>query len=157
MSHEAPNGEPTGRTAARLAKQVELALAALDLSISQYRLLVFLSDGPSLASALAERLIVSRPSVTALADGLVERGLVTRVGAEGDRRQVLHGLTGDGLKVLVEADDAIEARLTKIADNVADSEQRRAFRGLEAWEKAMNAWRAKAVIAPARGNGGVRS
>ena len=76
--------------------------ASVDLSVSQYRLLVFLSDGPSQASALAERLIVSRPSVTALADGLVERGLVTRGGAEGDRRQVLHVLTDEGLRVLAE-------------------------------------------------------
>jgi long-chain acyl-CoA synthetase len=148
VSHEAPSCAPTGRTAARLAKQVELALATVDLSVSQYRLLVFLSDGPSQASALAERLIVSRPSVTALADGLVERGLVTRGGAEGDRRQVLHVLTDEGLRVLADADDAIETRLTNLAANVGENEQRRAFRGLEAWEKAMNAARAKAVAAP---------
>jgi long-chain acyl-CoA synthetase len=157
VSHEALNGAPTGRTAARLAKQVELALAALDLSVSQYRLLVFLSDGPSQASALAERLIVSRPSVTALADGLVERGLVTREGAAVDRRQVMHVLTEEGLRVLAEADGAIETRLSNIAANVGENEQRRAFRGLEAWEKAMNAARAKAVVARAAGNGGARS
>jgi long-chain acyl-CoA synthetase len=156
VSHEAPNGGPTGRTAARLAKQVELALANVDLSVSQYRLLVFLSDGPSQASALAERLIVSRPSVTALADGLVERGLVARSGAEGDRRQVMHVLTAEGLRVLSAADEAIEVRLTNLAQNVGEPEQRRAFRGLEAWEKAMNAARAKAVAAPAAANGDKR-
>ena len=152
MSHE---HRTKGRTAARLAKQVELALAAIDLSVSQYRLLLFLSDGPSQASALAERLIVSRPSVTALADGLVERGLVTRSNSEGDRRQVMHVLTGNGLQALAEADEAIEIRLTNLAQNIGEQDQRRAFRGLEAWEKAMNAARAKAVAAPAT-NGGKR-
>ena len=134
-----------GRVAARLAKVVERALHDLDLSLAQYRLLGNLADGPSQASTLAERLIVSRPSVTALADGLVERGLVTRQGAEGDRRRVMHGLTPSGRKVLAAADEAIEFRLDHIAHELTDTERARAFKGLELWGKALDAHRAKVI------------
>ena len=140
--------EPTqrcGRVAARLAKVVERALTEVDLSLAQYRLLGNLADGPSLASTLAERLIVSRPSITALADGLVERGLIGREGAEGDRRRVMHVLSPSGRTVLDAADRAIEARLGNLAAELGEPEQRRAFKGLEAWGRALDAYRAKQV------------
>lgn len=134
-----------GRTAARLGKQVERALADLDLSLSQYRLIAYLSEGPSQASTLAERLIVSRPSVTALADGLVERGLIGREGAAGDRRRVMHVLTSDGVEVLEAADEAILRRLGSLADRLPAAERKLAFAGLFAWEKALDAALAEAV------------
>jgi long-chain acyl-CoA synthetase len=136
-----------GRVAARLAKVVERALDEIDLSLAQYRLLGNLADGPSQASTLAERLIVSRPSVTALVDGLVERGLVTRMGSEGDRRRVMHVLTTAGRKVLTGADHAIEARLEKVAGELSDPDRARAFKGLDSWGRALDAYRAKVVKA----------
>lgn len=138
-------GQGPGRVAARLAKVVERALSDLDLSLAQYRLLGNLADGPSQASTLAERLIVSRPSVTALADGLVERGLVTRQGAESDRRRVMHGLTPAGRKVLRAADEAIEVRLAALSGELSDADRARAFKGLDMWGKALDAYRAKVV------------
>ena len=149
MTHEA-NGQPaqsSGRVAARLAKVVERALTDLDLSLAQYRLLGNLAEGPSQASTLAERLIVSRPSITALADGLVERGLVTRQGADDDRRRVMHVLTGAGRKTLDDADAAIEARLQLIAGELSEPDGRRAFKGLDAWGRALDAYRSKQVAA----------
>lgn len=141
--------EPTvsglGRAAARLAKQVDRALAEVSLSLPQYRLLANLSEGPSGASALAERLIVSRPSVTALADGLVERGLVDRRPEPGDRRSVIHVLTEQGHEVVAEADAAIDRRLADLAERLGPSEQRRAFAGLAMWQKALDAARAEAM------------
>jgi long-chain acyl-CoA synthetase len=124
---------------------VERALTEVDLSLAQYRLIGNLADGPSLASTLAERLIVSRPSITALADGLVERGLIGREGAEGDRRRVMHVLTEAGRKVLDVADEAIEARLENLAAELAEPDQRRAFKGLAAWGRALDSYRAKQV------------
>ncbi len=146
MSDE-PSSQPCGRVAARLAKVVERSLADLDLSLAQYRLLGNLADGPFQASALAERLIVSRPSITALADGLVERGLVTREGSEGDRRRVMHVLTVAGRKMVCSADDAIETRLQTLAAELSEPDGRRAFKGLDAWGRALDAYRAKAVKA----------
>ena len=144
MTHE-PSPQRCGRVAARLAKVVERALTDLDLSLAQYRLLGNLAEGPSQASTLAERLIVSRPSVTALADGLVERGLVTRRGEAGDRRRVMHLLTPSGQKMLTDADEAIEARLDNLAHEVGEPDRRRAYKGLDAWGRALDAYRAKSV------------
>ena len=67
-----------GRVVARLARQVELALATVDLTLPQYRVLILLGEGKEAASALADKLAVSRPSVTGVVDGLVARGLVQR-------------------------------------------------------------------------------
>lgn len=140
-----PSCEGVGRVAARLAKQVERALGDVDLSLAQYRLIANLSEGPSAASALAERLIVSRPSVTALADGLVERGLVERRQASGDRRSVIHVLTDKGARVVAEADAAIDRRLSSVAAELAEGEQKRAYAGLRAWEKALDRTRDNAL------------
>ena len=140
-----PFGGGPARVVARLAKQVELALHELDLSLAQYRLIGNLAPGPSQASTLAERLIVSRPSVTALADGLVERGLIARTGADGDRRRVMHVLTDEGRQVLDAADEAIERRLRSFAALLSESDQARAYKGLDAWGKALDRKRAQVV------------
>jgi long-chain acyl-CoA synthetase len=147
VSDEPSVPQGPGRVAARLAKVVERSLSSLELSLAQYRLLGNLADGPSQASTLAERLIVSRPSVTAIVDGLVERGLVTRMGAEADRRRVMHVLTPAGRKMLADADSAIAQRLDVLAEELSEPEQRRAFKGLDTWGKALDAHRAKVVKA----------
>ncbi len=96
-----PSPRP-GRTAARLARQVELALAEVDLSLPQYRILIHLDEGKVAASTLADKIAVSRPSVTAVVDGLVTRGLVERHHDPGDRRRVGHDLTAEGRQLLEE-------------------------------------------------------
>lgn len=140
-----PEAVSAGRAAARLAKQVERAVTDVGLSLPQYRVLANLSEGPSVASTLAERLIVSRPSVTAIADGLVERGFVARTSGPADRRTVIHVLTEPGIKILATADEAIEERLAAIASHVGPADRRRAFEGLELWHEALDASRAAAV------------
>ncbi len=110
-----------------------------------------------MASALAERLVVTRPSVTALVDGLVERGLVERRGAPDDRRRVVHALTPKGRRALKAADRAIAERLGRVLGELGAREGRRAVTGLEAWGKALDAQRALVVErAEARGKSGAR-
>jgi long-chain acyl-CoA synthetase len=131
-----------GRTAAWLAKQVELGLASADLSLPQYRVLGFLDGSPAVSSDLAERLAVRPPSVTAVVDGLVARGLVERRDVVTDRRQVDHVLTPTGRRALDDADAAVSARLRDIASCLGDEiESERAFGGLLAWRKALRAHR----------------
>jgi len=135
--------EHPGRVAARLARQVEVGLSEVDLSLPQYRILMLLDEGSVVASALADRLTVTRPSVTAVVDGLVARGLVERQADGRDRRRVAHGLTDDGRRVLAAADRAIDARLADIAgylDDSADADA--AFGGLGVWRHALDAYRA---------------
>ena len=126
-----------GRTIARLARQVELAVSSLDLTLSQYRVLGILGDGQEAASALAEKLAVSRPSVTGVVDGLVARGLVCRGPRGSDRRRVDVGLTDEGRHILAAADVAVEARLAEIARHLGvDDDVLRIF---EPWHAALDA------------------
>src|SRR5690349_21731217 len=77
-----------GRAIARLAKHLENGLAPLDVSVPQYRVLALLAEGSAASSALAGRLAVSPPSITAVVDGLVARDLVTRTPDPDDRRRL---------------------------------------------------------------------
>jgi long-chain acyl-CoA synthetase len=131
-----------GRSAAWLAKQVEIGLTAADLSLPQYRVLGLLDESPAVSSDLAERLAVRPPSVTAIVDGLVARGLVERRHVVADRRQVDHCLTDAGRQALDLADSAVSDRLGEIATCLGDeAERQRAFDGLLAWRKALIAYR----------------
>ena len=103
-----------GHTLARLARQVELAVSAVNLTLAQYRVLAILGDGCEAASVLAKKLAVSRPSVTGVVDGLVARGLVRRNHIEDDRRRVDVGLTDAGRVLLAAADTAVEQRMERI-------------------------------------------
>jgi long-chain acyl-CoA synthetase len=131
-----------GRTAAWLAKQVEIGLGSVDLSLSQYRVLGLLDESSAVQSHLAERLAVRPPSVTAIVDGLVARGLVERRNVAADRRQVDHLLTAEGRRVLDAADTATSARLHDIAGCLDDPcATERTFDGLLAWRQAFIAYR----------------
>ena len=130
-----------GRTAAWLAKQVELGLADVDLSLPQYRVLGLLDEHSAVSSDLAERLAVRPPTVTAVVDGLVSRGLVERHPVAGDRRRVDHRLTAEGLSLLGAADAAVEARLDLVTDAMADPvATEEAFAGLACWRRAFVAY-----------------
>lgn len=125
-----------------LARQADVALSDLDLSISQYRLLALLDAGPAVSSFLADHLAVRRPSVTAVVDGLVARGLVARRHVEDDRRCVAHVLTPEGTKILAEADRVVEQRLGELAAHLPEAAlARRALDDLQLWQQALVARR----------------
>src|SRR5580692_458583 len=121
---DGPAPAAIGRTAAWLAKQVELALVSADLSLPQYRILGLLTEGSAVSSALAERLAVRPPSITAVVDGLVSRGLVERRHAEDDRRRVSHELTDLGQRLLSGADSAVSERLELLANRLPTARAR---------------------------------
>jgi long-chain acyl-CoA synthetase len=125
----------------RLARQVELAAAAVDLTLPQYRILVILGEGKEAASVLAEKLAVSRPSVTGVVDGLVARGLVERAHDADDRRRVGHELTDEGRRVLASADTEVERRLEEITAHRPEVAAA-AYAGLGPWQDALDAYRA---------------
>lgn len=146
MAAELPNHP--GRIIARLARQVELAAATVDLSLSQYRALSLLGESKEAASALADKLAVSRPSVTGVIDGLVARGLVVRHHVDGDRRRVGLDLTNDGRRLLAAADERVERRL----HDIAAYGPRSGVEGLAAWKEALDAYRtARRAGAPRAG------
>jgi long-chain acyl-CoA synthetase len=133
-----------GWTAARLARQVEVALAALDLSPAQYRMLVQIARGTDASSSLAQKLAVSAPSVTAVVDGLVQRGAVERAHSVEDRRRIALALTGPGRALLAAAEDALQARLGAIAGELEDGDLvASALGALSLWGEALDRARAK--------------
>jgi DNA-binding MarR family transcriptional regulator len=126
-----------GRVAAWLSKRVEVALSQVELTLPQYRVLGILAEGSAAASGLADRLAVRRPSITALIDGLVARGLVDRRQEDTDRRRVELRLTPEGAGTLARADAAVDEYLITLAGHLPDKEEAMALRSLELWARAM--------------------
>jgi len=129
-----------GRVVARMAKAIERALTPLDLSLPQYRVLAVLAEGTTASSTIARQLAVSPPSITALLDGLVARGLVVREPDPLDRRRLTLLLTPAGREVLAGADEAAEARLAEIAGYLDEPAPARASMtgALGAWQRALD-------------------
>jgi len=134
-------GLVAGRTIARLAKLVEAAIALLDLSLPQYRLLALLVDGAAMSSTLAERLTVKPPTVTAVVDGLVARGLVTRQVDPHDRRRLPLVLTLEGTALLGRANALVGGALLDSLGLVGEADAGAAVDGLDAWQKVLDARR----------------
>jgi DNA-binding MarR family transcriptional regulator len=90
-------------TARRLRRVWRDGLAPWDLSPHQGRALLVVAQRPGLRlTDLAEHLRVAPRSVTEVVDGLVERGLLTRLPDPGDRRAVLVELTASGHRTVAD-------------------------------------------------------
>ncbi|MCP3857933.1 MAG: MarR family transcriptional regulator [Actinomycetia bacterium] len=154
MATERPGAETTpeqhtrangARAAVRLARIVELALVEVGLSPAQYRMLIFLADGVAPASALATKLRVSRPSITALVDGLAEKGLVVRQDDPTDRRKVDLVLTPEGGEALSRADAQVAASLDDLFDELDEGDDAPAWAGLGLILESLNRKRRAAL------------
>lgn len=99
-----------GRVISWMSKVLENALSDCGLSLSQYRVLLILSSEGAASTFLAKRLLVKPSSVTAVIDGLVQKGLVNRTSDYTDRRLVNLEISNRGLLVLADAQKAIEER-----------------------------------------------
>ncbi len=114
--------DPDLRTAARaiaLAAR-RLERAAGDLTLAQFRVLALVAGGDHRSSLIAERLAVAKPTVTAVVDGLVERGFVTREAVEGDRRSLRLVVTRSGKAALADAEKAMAIALDQVLVGAQD-------------------------------------
>jgi DNA-binding MarR family transcriptional regulator len=133
-----------GWTVARLARQVEVALATLELSPAQYRMLVQIARGTDASSSLAQKLAVSAPSVTSVVEALVQRGAVERAHSAADRRRIALALTEYGRDLLGSAEEALQERLQGIADELADEALvSGAMSAMSIWGEALDRARAR--------------
>ena len=105
---------------ARLARLLERACA--ELTLSQYRLLAMIADGAERASQIAGRLALTKPTVSATIDTLVERGLVSRAVADDDRRALRLQFTAEGRAVLGAAERGMRRALDDLLLHVDDPE-----------------------------------
>lgn len=106
------------RTLALLARLLERATG--DLTLAQYRILALVASGDERASLIAGRLALGKPTITAVVDGLVERGLLERHAVAGDRRAVRLALNETGHAALEAAECEMARRLAPVVDRVAD-------------------------------------
>src|ERR1700692_4246194 len=116
MSVPEPSADlPRARRAPTLAARApERAAAARDLTLAQFRVLTLIAAGDERSSLLAERLAVAKPTITAVVDGLVERGFVIRQAVVGDRRSIRVSLTTEGMSALRAAEDEMAETLGRI-------------------------------------------
>jgi DNA-binding MarR family transcriptional regulator len=108
-------GSTPVRTLARLARMLERG--AGELSLPQFRVLAMVDEGGERASHLAERLAVAKPTVTAVVDGLVERGYLSRSADADDRRATRITLTAAGRQALRDAEASMEQRLEDVLEH----------------------------------------
>jgi DNA-binding MarR family transcriptional regulator len=135
--------EPT-LTVARLHRTLEHAPDA-ELTLPQYRVLGLLAGGDARASHLAHRLAVSKPTVTALVDSLVERGYVSREAAPGDRRAITVSITPTGRSAIARTATALRAALDDVVDRCADPAA--VYAALDQLAPALDAWWAERIAA----------
>src|SRR5215470_8346852 len=109
------------RVLARLHRVLESTDSGL--TVPQYRMLTALSEGGERSARLAERLTIRKPTVTALADGLVAAGYAERTSEPGDRRIVRLHITDAGRSALDRAERAYGERLSAVLDEVPDRQR----------------------------------
>jgi DNA-binding MarR family transcriptional regulator len=78
--------------------------------------------GRSTISETADKLCVSRPQMSVIADRLVENGLIERTKDEADRRVSWIAITSEGRKALGEAVEATGARIHERLSRLAPEE-----------------------------------
>jgi len=108
------------RALALAARSLERAVGASELTLAQFRVLSLVAAGDERSSLLADRLAVAKPTITAVVDGLVERGLVARAAVAGDRRSIRLSLTPAGVAALRTAEREASAALAGILVHARD-------------------------------------
>jgi DNA-binding MarR family transcriptional regulator len=132
----------------RLHRQLEAADSGLTLP--QYRMLSRLAVGGVQSAKLAEQLTVRKPTITALADGLVAAGYAVREDQSGDRRVKRLVLTDAGRNALATAERAFADRLAPILAELDDSD--RLLEDLVEVGEVLDARMAKHQAAPGAAN-----
>lgn len=88
-----------------------VAVEQFSMTVGQFQVLRRIRKGVDTVSALAEANRTSRSAVSKAVDALVNKGLVSRLPDEHDRRHVHLTLTGEGQRLLEAVYDQAEAWL----------------------------------------------
>lgn len=94
------------------------AAEQFSLTVEQFQVLRRIRRGFDSVSAIADDARTSRPAVSKAVDGLVNRGLVSRLTDPSDRRRIRLSLTKEGARVMNgvfdQANDWLEAKLAPL-------------------------------------------
>jgi DNA-binding MarR family transcriptional regulator len=122
----------TIRTADLLFDRIGQLLRPLGVSGAGGLVLGLLRDhGPMSPSALGEKLIVTRATVTGLLDSLERRGLVQRTPHPNDRRSLVVEITEEGLRILAEVRSRVHRQEKAWLQNLPDSDLRKLIKLLQ--------------------------
>jgi DNA-binding MarR family transcriptional regulator len=95
------------RAIVALYREFEQVARADEMTMPQYRMLLFLAKGRRRAGELAALSEVKRPSVTPIIQAMTERGWITRAADDLDRRSARLSITPEGSAAL----EGFEAKL----------------------------------------------
>ncbi|HKA04963.1 MAG TPA: MarR family transcriptional regulator [Acidimicrobiales bacterium] len=125
-----------GRALATGARALERVLG--DMTLAQFRVLSVVASSPERASRIATKADMSRPSLSGLLDGMVNRGWVRRCVVDADRRGVRLEVTADGHVALARAQRAVSEAMTGILVDVPADERAAVLRALVALARAFD-------------------
>ncbi|MFA5120657.1 MarR family winged helix-turn-helix transcriptional regulator [Zavarzinia sp.] len=97
-----------------LFRDFELVAREFDLTVPQYRFLLFLKRGPRRAGELALEAAIGKPTASALIVEMERRGLITREADPADGRSIQLRLTELGLARHAAFEAALAGRLTDL-------------------------------------------
>ena len=102
------------------------------LSLSQLRVLYFLRRrSQSSLSAVADYLDVTRPTMSAMVERLVQRGLVSRISDPVERRRVILTLTPAGVAEMERVYDATLQTVADRLESLSEAQLQQVRAGLE--------------------------
>lgn len=137
---DAPEDSLLDRCTREIAETVPLVMRSLRrqmrqfvaLSVPQLRTLgyVYRHPGASL-SELAGHLGVTPPTASALVERLVQRGLITRVLDQRERRRITLTLTAEGARMMQQAQEAIREHVREKLRGLPPTELRRILGGMQ--------------------------
>ncbi|PWR25678.1 MarR family winged helix-turn-helix transcriptional regulator [Zavarzinia aquatilis] len=103
-----------------LFRDFELVAREADITVPQYRFLLFLKRGPKRAGDLALQAAVGKPTASALIAEMEKRGLITREPDPMDARSIRLRLTEEGLARHGAFEAALARKLEDLMGEKAD-------------------------------------
>ena len=147
----ADDGTPGVRLVVSLYREFEQVARRGDLSMAQYRTLLYLLAGSRRAGELAAAGAVTKPTVSAMINGLRLQGWVTDADDEaGDGRVTRVELTPAGRARLARFEEELADRMEELLPGVDRAATRRFFRDLQASHALTRAERFGPAFEPGR-------
>ncbi len=139
----APRLADAARAAVRVARVAANAVAEVDLTLAQYRVMVFVDGVDRPANEVARLLDVSPSTLTSVVDGLCNRELVRRRSDPADGRRVVLSITEQGRERVAAADAAVARRLSGLLGRLGPDRAAAALDGLDLLDEAMDLYLAE--------------
>lgn len=103
---------------------LEMRKAGISLTAVQYAALITIRDNPKIDQAtLAGLIAYDRTTIGGVVDRLVEKGFVTRVSSDIDRRAKLLSVSEAGLDIIAQTTPMVEACQSRLVAALSPEEQ----------------------------------